>query len=152
MQPLFAGDPPHVGELVREDQRRNRPEALAAALRGVGAGEMRPLWRRLGELAMPAAVLVGDRDRKYHALGRRMVRLLPHAQLLLLAGGHRLPLENPAAVARALERVHPEARRRGDGDPSPARGQLVLDAREQPQRRQPAVGEGTLGRERGRRV
>ena len=29
-QPLFAGDPPEVGELAREDQRRNRPDALAA--------------------------------------------------------------------------------------------------------------------------
>ena len=29
-----------VGELAREDQRRNRPAALAAVLRGIGTGEM----------------------------------------------------------------------------------------------------------------
>lgn len=101
-QPLFADDPPEVGALAREDQRRNRPDALAAVLRGIGAGEMAPLWGRLSELTMPVAVIVGDRDRKFQALGRRMVALLPNAALSTAAGGHALPLENPAAVASAL--------------------------------------------------
>ncbi len=43
-QPLFAEEPPEVGELAREDQRRNRPDALAAVLRGIGTAEMEPLW------------------------------------------------------------------------------------------------------------
>lgn len=103
-QPLFAGDPPEVGRLAREDQRRNRPDALAAVLRGIGSGEMAPLWDRLGELTMPVTVLVGDRDAKFRALAERMVRLLPNAELVAAAGGHGLPLENPAAVAWALDR------------------------------------------------
>ena len=45
-QPLFAGEPPEVGELARADQRRNDPTALAAALRGLSAGRMEPLWDR----------------------------------------------------------------------------------------------------------
>jgi 2-succinyl-6-hydroxy-2,4-cyclohexadiene-1-carboxylate synthase len=101
-QPLFASEPPAVGALAREDQRRNRPDALAAVLRGIGTGEMRPLWDRLGELEMPVTVLVGARDERFRALGRRMVELLPHAELLVLAGGHGLPLENPRDVAGAL--------------------------------------------------
>jgi 2-succinyl-6-hydroxy-2,4-cyclohexadiene-1-carboxylate synthase len=101
-QPLFADDPPEVGLLAREDQRRNRPDALAAVLRGVGSGEMVPLWGRLGELSMPVTVLVGDRDAKYRALGRKMVELLPHGKLAVVPGGHGLPLESPAAVALAL--------------------------------------------------
>ena len=64
-QPLFAEDPPEVGELARADQRRNRPDELAAVLRGIGTGEMEPLWSRLGELKMPVTLLVGDRDRKF---------------------------------------------------------------------------------------
>ena len=43
-QPLFAGDPPEVGRLAREDQRRNRPEALAAVLGASAAGR----WNRCG--------------------------------------------------------------------------------------------------------
>jgi 2-succinyl-6-hydroxy-2,4-cyclohexadiene-1-carboxylate synthase len=101
-QPLFADEPPKVGELAREDQRRNRADALAAVLRGIGSGEMVPLWDRLGELRMPVAVLVGDRDAKFQALGRRMVELLPDGELIVGSGGHGLPLENPVAVARAL--------------------------------------------------
>jgi 2-succinyl-6-hydroxy-2,4-cyclohexadiene-1-carboxylate synthase len=102
-QPLFAGEPPEVGKLAREDQHRNRPEALAAVLRGIGSGEMEPLWDRLPELTMPVTVLVGDRDVKFQALGRRMVQSLPTSELLVVSGGHGLPLENPAAVARAIE-------------------------------------------------
>ncbi len=101
-QPLFAADPPEVGALARADQRRNRPDALAAAMRGLGVGEMPPLWDRLPELAMPVTVLVGARDGKFLALGRRMVELLPAGELVVVPGGHGLPLENPAAVAHAF--------------------------------------------------
>jgi 2-succinyl-6-hydroxy-2,4-cyclohexadiene-1-carboxylate synthase len=102
-QPLFADDPPVVGAQARADQRRNRPQALAAVLRGIGTGEMRPLWNRLPELTMPVALVVGDRDVKFQELGRRMAQLLPDAQLLVVPGGHGLPLENPEAVAEVLE-------------------------------------------------
>jgi 2-succinyl-6-hydroxy-2,4-cyclohexadiene-1-carboxylate synthase len=101
-QPLFAGDPPEVGARAREDQRRNRPDALAAVLRGIGTGEMAPLWDRLQELRMPVTILVGERDTKFRALGRRMVDLMPAAELLVVPGGHGLPLEHPAAVAARL--------------------------------------------------
>ncbi len=80
------------------------PDALAAVLRGLGTGEMRPLWDRLGELEMPVTVLVGERDVKFRALGQRMVELLPLAELVIEPGGHGLPLESPAAVVRALSR------------------------------------------------
>jgi 2-succinyl-6-hydroxy-2,4-cyclohexadiene-1-carboxylate synthase len=100
-QPLFADDPPEVGALAHEDQRRNRPGALAAALRGIGTGEMEPLWGRLGELEMPVTVVVGDRDAKFQKLGRRLVA---HGEMVVVPGGHGLPLENPAAVADVLDR------------------------------------------------
>jgi len=102
-QPLFAEEAPEAAEIAREDQRRNRPDALAAALRGIGAGEMEPLWDRLGELTMPVTVLVGERDTKFRALRQRMVELLADAELIVAAGGHGLPLENPAAVARVID-------------------------------------------------
>jgi 2-succinyl-6-hydroxy-2,4-cyclohexadiene-1-carboxylate synthase len=101
-QPVFAEDPPEVVERAREDQRRNDPRALAAAMRGIGTGEMTPLWRRLGDLAMPTAVVVGDRDAKFTAIGRRMAAQLPVGELIVLRGGHRLALENPAELARAV--------------------------------------------------
>jgi 2-succinyl-6-hydroxy-2,4-cyclohexadiene-1-carboxylate synthase len=101
-QPMFAADPLAVDELARADQRRNQPRALAAALRGVGTGEMQSLWGRLSELRMPASVVVGERDAKFLALGRRLVAELDNAALVVLPGGHVLPLENPAALAQVL--------------------------------------------------
>ena len=102
-QPLFAAEPPEVGALARADQRRNRPDALAAVLRGLGTGEMQPQWHRLAELRMPVIVLVGDRDAKFLAIGRRMVDLLADGELIVAGGGHGLALENPAAVVNALD-------------------------------------------------
>jgi 2-succinyl-6-hydroxy-2,4-cyclohexadiene-1-carboxylate synthase len=102
-QPLFAGDPPDVGRLAREDQRRNRPQALAAVLRGIGTGEMQPLWGRLGELKMPVTVVAGERDARFRALGERMVERIPCAELVVIPGGHRLPLESPAELASVLD-------------------------------------------------
>ncbi len=108
-QPLFAADPPEVGALARADQRRNRPDALAAVLRGLGAGEMQPQWDRLAELRMPVTVVVGDRDAKFLAIGRRMADPLADGELVVAAGGHVLPLENPPALARALSHDRIEA-------------------------------------------
>jgi 2-succinyl-6-hydroxy-2,4-cyclohexadiene-1-carboxylate synthase len=102
-QPLFADEPAEVGALAREDHRRNDPRALAGVLRGLGTGRMAPLWDRLGELTMPAVVVVGERDAKFRALGARMAESIPHAQLVVVRGAHGLPLENPAALAEALE-------------------------------------------------
>jgi 2-succinyl-6-hydroxy-2,4-cyclohexadiene-1-carboxylate synthase len=101
-QPLFGADPPQVAALARADQRRNTPDALAAVLRGLGTGEMPPLWDRLTELTMPVDVLVGERDQKFQGLARGMVDLLPRSRLVVVRGGHRLPLENPAALASVL--------------------------------------------------
>jgi 2-succinyl-6-hydroxy-2,4-cyclohexadiene-1-carboxylate synthase len=101
-QPLFAHEPRAVGQLAREDQRRNRAESLAAVLRGIGTGEMEPLWERLGELRMPVTVVVGSRDAKYLTLGRRLLERLHDGLLVVVPGGHGLPLENPAALAELL--------------------------------------------------
>ncbi len=101
-QPLFAADPPQVSELARADQRRNDPRALAEVLRGVGAGAMEPLWDRLGDLAMPVAVVVGERDEKFVGIARRMMAAVPDAEMHTIPGGHGLPLESPAALAAVL--------------------------------------------------
>jgi 2-succinyl-6-hydroxy-2,4-cyclohexadiene-1-carboxylate synthase len=102
-QPVFAADPPQVHAAMRAEQTRNDPRALAAVLRGIGTGEMAPLWGQLAELTMPVTVLVGERDAKFHAPGRRMVELLCDAELTVVRGGHRLPLENPQALVDAIE-------------------------------------------------
>jgi 2-succinyl-6-hydroxy-2,4-cyclohexadiene-1-carboxylate synthase len=104
-QPVFAGTPPDAARIWREDLVRNDPRALAAVLRAIGTGAMDPLWGRLGELTMPATVLVGERDAKFVALGARLAAALPAAELVVIAGaGHGLPREAPEAVSAAIAR------------------------------------------------
>jgi 2-succinyl-6-hydroxy-2,4-cyclohexadiene-1-carboxylate synthase len=107
--PLFADDPPEVLALAREDQLRNDPASLATVVRGVGTGEMLPLWSRLAELKMPVRILVGERDAKFRSIGRRLHAQLPpdSSELRVIQGGHRLPLENPSAVAHGLTEAVP---------------------------------------------
>ena len=76
-----------------------RTDQLAAVLRGIGAGEMEPVLERLEELTMPVSVVVGERDARFRALGDRMVGLFPDARLIVVPGGHNLPLESPRDVA-----------------------------------------------------
>jgi 2-succinyl-6-hydroxy-2,4-cyclohexadiene-1-carboxylate synthase len=102
-QPLFAGQPPEVAAAARADRLRNTAVGLVASLRGMGTGRMTPLWDRLGELTMPATVVVGERDAKFRAIGERMAERLPDARLVVVPqAGHAVHLEAPGAVAEAL--------------------------------------------------
>jgi 2-succinyl-6-hydroxy-2,4-cyclohexadiene-1-carboxylate synthase len=103
-QPLFADDPPQARALQRADVLRNTAAGLAAALRGVGAGAMAPLWDRLGELAMPVTVVAGERDARYVALAGRLASAVRgQADVVVVPGaGHGLPREAPAALAAAI--------------------------------------------------
>jgi 2-succinyl-6-hydroxy-2,4-cyclohexadiene-1-carboxylate synthase len=104
-QPIFAATPPHAARIWREDLLRNDPQALAEALRGLGAGAMQPLWGRLPDLMVPTTVLAGERDTKYVALAHRLVAGLPDATLTTVrTAGHGLPREAPEAIVAAIER------------------------------------------------
>ena len=102
-QPLFSGQPPEVAAAAHADRLRRGAGALAAQLRGLGAGAMPSLWERLGELAAPVTLLVGERDEKFRALAADMAGRLSRARVIVVPGaGHQLPLEAPGAVATAI--------------------------------------------------
>lgn len=102
-QPLFAGQDERVAAAAHADRLRNTPAGLAAALRGLGTGVMPPLWDRLGELAMPVVLVVGERDQKFRAIAERAAAAIPDCRLEVVAGaGHAAALERPEAVAAAI--------------------------------------------------
>jgi 2-succinyl-6-hydroxy-2,4-cyclohexadiene-1-carboxylate synthase len=69
----------------------------------IGTGSIYNMWDRLGELAMPATVLAGERDGKFLELGERLAGALPRGELVVVRGaGHGIPREDPAAVAAAF--------------------------------------------------
>ena len=101
--PVLAGQPPEVLAAVHADRRRNEPAGLARALRGLGTGALPSLWERLGEVAVPVALVVGERDEKFRAIATQMGSALPAAEVIVVPGaGHAVHLEAPGAVAAVI--------------------------------------------------
>ena len=87
---------------------RRSPAEHAAQLRGLGTGVMPPLWERLGELALPVTLVVGERDAKFREIASRMARRLSRGEIVVVEGaGHAVALEAPAAVAEVIDGTHP---------------------------------------------
>jgi pimeloyl-ACP methyl ester carboxylesterase len=100
---LFADQSRAVAELAHAERLRQTARGLAAVLRGLGTGAMRPLGDRLGELALPVTLVVGERDAKYRGLAEGMAEALRDAAVVVVPGaGHAVHLEAPEAVARAI--------------------------------------------------
>lgn len=105
--PLFASQsrlgPAHL-ERMRAQRLRNRPEALARVLEGLGTGTMEPLAERLGAIRAPVLLMAGAEDLKFAALARRMAARLPRAELAILPGaGHAVQVEAPRETAGQVE-------------------------------------------------
>ncbi len=70
----------------------------------MGTGSQEPLWPRLGELAMPVLLVVGEGDAKFRTIAERMEAAIgPGATIAVVDGsGHAVPLEQPEACARLI--------------------------------------------------
>jgi 2-succinyl-6-hydroxy-2,4-cyclohexadiene-1-carboxylate synthase len=102
-QELFAGQDARVAAAAHADRLRNTASGLAAALRGLGTGDMPPLWHRLAELAMPVTLITGERDTKFRTLAEQMAPAIPDATVDVVPGaGHAVQLERPETVAAAI--------------------------------------------------
>lgn len=112
-------------------------EAMMLTMRGLGEAPLRSIGGfresvgaqlRLETLAalggMPAAVLVGSRDRLTPpACAESIAAALPGAELTVVPGaGHMLPLERPAEVSAALVTLVRQAARRARKGRRPAPG------------------------------
>jgi len=87
-----------------EERCTNSGPGLASSLRLAGTGTMEPLWERLSAVTVPVLVVTGARDRKFTALGRRLVAGLGGpADLVAIDGADHAPhLQHPGAVAAAI--------------------------------------------------
>lgn len=108
-QPMFRSVPSPARE-VSLRAASMPPARLAHQMRTLGQGAMVPLWDRLGSLAMPVTVVVGQADPKYAAIGAAIVDRIPDATLVELPGGHALPLETPGPLAARIDGVHASTR------------------------------------------
>jgi 2-succinyl-6-hydroxy-2,4-cyclohexadiene-1-carboxylate synthase len=102
-QELFAGQDERIAAAAHADRLRHTADGLAAALRGLGTGVMPSLWDRLGEIAMPVTLVVGERDAKFRAIAGRMAPAIRDCRVVVVDGsGHAAQLEQPEIVAAAL--------------------------------------------------
>jgi 2-succinyl-6-hydroxy-2,4-cyclohexadiene-1-carboxylate synthase len=100
---VLAGQPPEVRAAAHADRLRSTPAGLARALRGLGTGALPSLWARLGELPIPVALVVGERDKRFRAVAVQMAQHLERATVVVVAGaGHAVHLVAPEAVAEAI--------------------------------------------------
>jgi 2-succinyl-6-hydroxy-2,4-cyclohexadiene-1-carboxylate synthase len=92
-----------VAAAAHAERVRQTERGLAAVLRGLGTGVMRPLWERLGEVRVPVTLVVGERDAKFRDVAERMAPLLRDGRVVVAPGaGHAVHLEAPGEVARAI--------------------------------------------------
>lgn len=106
-QPLFATQRSRLSSEQQAELRAHRlacdPAGLAHSLRGMGAGAAEPVGCRLGELAMPCALIAGADDAKFAAIARQMAAAIPQATVSLIPdAGHAAHLEAPDATAAAV--------------------------------------------------
>ncbi len=101
---VLSGQPASVAAAARADRLRNTPGGLARALRGLGTGALPSLWDRLGDVAVPVTLIVGERDPKFRTIADEMAPLFggPVDLVVVPGAGHAAHLEAPAAVAEAI--------------------------------------------------
>lgn len=83
---------------------RQTPHGLAHFSRRV-AGPAEPVIDRLGEIDVPALVIVGEKDEPYQRASEVLAKRLPRAERVVIAGGgHVVNLDEPDAFVAAVLR------------------------------------------------
>jgi len=107
----WLGTPPtataHLPRAVRAADRRirseNRPEGLAAALRGYGVAAQPHVGGRVRGLVPPLLAVAGARDATYVRHAETLARAAPRGELRVIPhAGHNVVLDAPRALARVL--------------------------------------------------
>ena len=81
---------------LHDARLQNRPEGLAASLRGAGQGSMEPLHQRLPDVTAPTLVIAGELDVAGSERARTVAAGIPGARLAIMDGvGHAPHREAP---------------------------------------------------------
>ena len=105
--PLFASQkrlPQHVQQVIREERLQQNEQGLANSLRGMGTGEMPPMWDQLHTLSMPVTLITGALDTKFVDIAREMTAFIQKVRHLVINDvGHAIHVENPAEFATIVK-------------------------------------------------
>ncbi len=104
--PLFASErslPDADRVRIHAARLRNRPDGLAASLRGAGQGSMEPLYDQLSSVTAPTLVVAGALDEIGLGRAEAVVGGIPGARLAIMDGvGHAPHREAPDRLERLL--------------------------------------------------
>ncbi len=96
--------PDDVRQALHRRRIANRPEGLAACLRGLGTGTQPSFWDILDRVRVPTLIVAGAEDPKYREIGARMYDGLADATLeIVLGAGHAPHLETPTEWLAVVE-------------------------------------------------
>ncbi len=108
-QPLFAARARGLSEAARRRRTAERlshsAEGLAQSLEQMGLAEMRDYRDLLPSLAGRLSLVVGEHDAKFRALAEQMVARGGFPLSVVADCGHDVPLEQPRALSRLLQRL-----------------------------------------------
>jgi len=100
-QPVFGGSTlsPVSKESLIASRLKLNPVEVAHHLREFGPGAMRSHWEDWKHLSIPKLAIAGEGDPKYVALAKAM-----GSHEIVANSGHQIPLEQPAELARLIEK------------------------------------------------
>lgn len=102
--PLWANQTPEQKASLYQQRLKNSPQGLANCLRGMGTGQMPPLWEALPKLKMPVKLIAGELDSKFLAINHEMQALIPNASLSVIpSAGHATHIEQSLAFIEVLQ-------------------------------------------------
>ena len=94
---------------LRQGKLANRAHALAASLRGMGAGAQPPLHDQLASIKLPICLVVGAEDEVFRAVAEELARALPHACIASVPDSHHAAhIENPSVFLEVARRFFGE--------------------------------------------
>ena len=113
-QPIFASQtalPKPAADRIRRTRLANRPDGLAASLRGAGQGSMEPLVDRLAGVRAPTLVIAGALDDQARPRAELVAAGIPNARFAVVDGaGHTPHDEQPGRFRRiALDFLQEDA-------------------------------------------
>lgn len=101
--PALGEQSSEVIEKQRPIRLSHDPEALAAALRGMGQSAYEPMWDRLGEISVPTLLVTGASDPTYGAHAERIAEAIPDAAHVTISGaGHAAHISQPESTVATV--------------------------------------------------
>lgn len=95
-QPIFGNIKNHPRfEQMIENRLQNNPSELAKSLRLMGTGVQPSLWEKLHQNTVPLLLLVGENDKKFVDINRKMSQINQLCKLKIINNAaHNIHLEN----------------------------------------------------------